>query len=130
MKHDEINEVLRNIFNQLINDGYRKKHICDITNGSQKLPQFDQLINGGDLGLKPLERIFNSMGYELMITPIPKDNEEKKHILKEYVEEFIDASKFSLVECLESAEVIRETKKTKVSSIFIKTVDDIFNSIT
>lgn len=102
MKIENLNEVLRDVINQLVADGYRKKPICDGTLGSQSNPQFDGFLKGKDLGIKPLTRLLDGLGYEILTIPVRKDNKQIYQWVEQQIVTFAQDSKSQLIQYLES----------------------------
>lgn len=102
MKVENLNSVLRDVINQLVADGYRKKPICDGTLGSQSNPQFDGFIKGKDLGIKPLSRLLDGLGYEILTIPVRKDDKVKFQWVTEQMVTFAQDSKSQLIQYLEN----------------------------
>ena len=98
MKTEEMNIMLRVAFQELIDGGYKKRHICSLTLGAQSEPQFEGFIQGKDFGVKPLERILNAFGYDLLLIAIPKDDEESSRNINETNINFISTCKNKLTE--------------------------------
>ncbi len=124
MKINELNETLRSMFNALIERGFKKFPMADVTLGRAFSPQFNKFLVESDLGLNPLERMVNGLGYELHLIPIkPGDNEFKKSMDDKY-NEFIENSKNDLIDHIEN----RPSKQTtgKVTQAFEEVLDDIF----
>lgn len=76
MKFKDFNIMIRELCNQLISEGYNKQAIGAVTLGTTSMPLFERLLEGKDIGNKPLERLLNSFGYELMIQAV-KDKDQK-----------------------------------------------------
>src|ERR1035437_6290444 len=114
MKVEDINEALREVFQDLIKDGAKKRHICGLTLGSQNEPQFEGFLKGNDFGLKPLQRLINNMGYNFHIIIIPSnDNGEIVNFVNETDQEFITNCKSYLVEKLGDEGAIKSASVAK-----------------
>jgi hypothetical protein len=123
MKINELNNTLRLMFNSLIERGFKKFPMADVTLGRAFSPQFNKFLVETDLGLNPLERMVNGLGYELHLIPIkPGDNEFKKSMDDKY-NEFIENSKNDLIDHIEN----RPTKQTtgKVTQAFNDEVENL-----
>lgn len=131
MNSENFNSLLRNLFTELINQGYKKFPITEVTLGKTFGPQFSKFLEDSDLGLTPLERMIRGLGFELHLIPVKSnDNEFHKQMDKKY-QEFIDTSKSDLIDYLDN----RPTKsgggnKTKIDNdAFDDVLDDLFNEI-
>jgi hypothetical protein len=108
MQINELNSTVRTLIQQLVDQGYKKKPICDVTLGSSFNPQFSNFLNGENLGLQPLTRLIEGLGFELHIVPIKKDNNESQveNDLQKKYDEFIQLSNQELIEYLENRPVV------------------------
>lgn len=84
MTYEKLNEFMRDIFRQLIDDGFTKRRICSLTLGNQSEPQFEQFLQGKNVGIKPITRLFNAFNLEAQIVLIPKDDEKMKNYIEEH----------------------------------------------
>lgn len=125
MNHEEYNNCLREIFTELIGDGYKQSEICEATLGSQRIPQFKGLLDGKNLGLKPHHRIMNSLGYTMHLVPIPNDNQEKMNIISDMSQEFVENFKFLLIDYLEDEEKMNIAKNRARPKIFLDVINEI-----
>ncbi len=101
MIHVEYSEVLRNLFKELLDDGYNKKQIATVVLGPQRGNQFNKFMKGGFLGLVPLTKILDSIEYNLHLVAIPKTQTEETEKITKLTEDFIEDLRFNLVEYLE-----------------------------
>lgn len=83
MKVENVNSMFRNLFEELLcNENIKKKHICSLLLGSQCEPQFDGFMKGNNFGIKPLQKIAESLGYDVQLIFTQKNDEElSKHIM-------------------------------------------------
>ena len=77
MRVEDINVALRELFQSLVNDGYKKRHICSLTLGAQSEPQFESFLKGNDFGFRPLQRIIDNLSYKFHIIITPRDTDEE-----------------------------------------------------
>jgi len=118
MKVENINGALREIFQELVNDGFKKRHVCGLTLGAQNEPQFDGFLKGNDFGLKPLQRLIQNMGYNFNIIIIPQENEEEIiKFVEETNEEFLVNCKSLLVEKLGDEGAVKAASIAKTGLI-------------
>lgn len=76
MDYKATNSFLRDFLLDIINKGYSSNKLCYLLLGQQSLGQFKTFLDEGtDLGIKPLNRMFNSVGYELSLVPVKKGSE-------------------------------------------------------
>ena len=118
MKVEDINGALRELFQELVNDGFKKRHVCGFTLGSQNEPQFDGFLKGADFGIKPLQRLIHNMGYKFNVIIVPDENsEEIDKFINEVNQEFLDSCKGYLVEQLGDEGAIRSASVAKTGLI-------------
>ena len=129
MKTETINAALRELFNELVNDGYKKRHICGLTLGAQNEPQFDGFLKGSDFGVKPLQRLIQNMGYKFNIVIIPEEDTEITKFVDEVNHEFLADCKTNLVTKLEDDATVKAGSVPK-TGIIVDVTKDLFNSIT
>jgi hypothetical protein len=68
MNIQDTNKTLRDLFDNLITNGnVKKRHLCSLILGAQCEPQLDGFMNGRDFGIKPLEKIAESLGYDIEV---------------------------------------------------------------
>ncbi len=128
MKIEEVNEVFRMIFQQLINDGYKKRHICALTLGVQSEPQFEGFLQGKNFGIKPLQRIIDAFGYELQVLMVNKNDTETKKLINDVNKEFLETCKNNLIKSLDNEEIIKSSSVIK-SGILVNIADELFNEL-
>ena len=125
---NELNDSLRNLFSDLINKGYRKFSMTEVTLGKAFSPQFNKFLEDTDLGLSPLERMVNGLGFELHLIPIKSGDLEFKKIIDQKYEEFLDNSKNDLIDHIENRPV-KQTGGT-VTKAFDNALEDMFADLT
>lgn len=130
MDNIEINSELRDMFNDLINDGFLKFHLCKIVLGSQRNAQFENLLQGKLLGIQPLNQIFKNLGYSLNLVPIPHNNNKKKEIINDLYNDLFYDIRIKLIEILENTnrkskhyEMINDMSKQILKEIFENSID-------
>lgn len=118
MKVENINGALRELFQDLINDGSKKRHVCGLTLGAQNEPQFDGFLKGNDFGIKPLQRLIQNMGYKFNVIIVPDENSgEIEKFINEVNQEFLVSSKKYLVEKLSDENAIKSASVAKTGLI-------------
>jgi hypothetical protein len=124
---NELNDSLRNLFSDLINKGYKKFSMTEVTLGKAFSPQFNKFLEDTDLGLSPLERMVNGLGFELHLIPIKSGDLEFKKIIDQKYEEFLDNSKNDLIDHIEN----RPVKPTGgvVTKAFDAALEDMFDDL-
>lgn len=128
---NQLNDLLRQIFGELVEKGYKKKPMADVTLGSSFGPQFNKFfVEKTDLGLSPLTRMVEGLGYELHLVPIKQDDEETKKLLESQYETFESETKEDLINYLDNRPAqTRSSGGGKVSKAFDDHVDDIFDQL-
>ena len=104
MKYDELNIFLKSIIRDLLSK-YAKSHIIAMTLGSTSANMFNKFVEEDDamVGIRPLIRVLDNLGYDLELVPVPKnDNETKKLIDVICRENFIEHVYEIMVNALES----------------------------
>lgn len=118
MKVEDINSELREMFQDIINDGAKKRHICGLTLGASNEPQFEGFLKGNDFGIKPLQRLINNVGYNFNIIIVPdENNEEVTKFIYETNQEFLSNCKEYLVEKLSDENAIKSASIAKTGMI-------------
>lgn len=124
MKVKTLNDFLRNVFKQLIDDGYTKRQICMLTLGAQSEPQFDGFLQGKDFGIKPLSKILDAFGYNFEIGIVKKDNIENEKIINKLNDPFLENCKSTLINSLKD-QITRSTtiKSEDLDNISIEIIN-------
>jgi hypothetical protein len=117
MKVENINGALREIFQEIINGGAKRRHICGLTLGAQNEPQFDSFLKGSDFGIKPLQRLIQNMGYKLNIIIVPDSDKEISEFVEDVNQEFLSICKEYLVEKLGDEEAVKSASIAKTGLI-------------
>jgi hypothetical protein len=150
MNIQEANKTLRELFNNLIvNENVKKRHLCSLILGSQCEPQLDGFMNGRDFGIKPMEKIADSLGYDIELVfkkkPFKFKNDPPTHeelglfdqykiisapypIISDINQNFIDNSIKKIKTGLENPDLIRTGIVIEPGAIQSVT-DDLFASI-
>ncbi len=126
MDNNKLNNAVRDIFQKVIGDGYKKNHVCALTLGSQCVPQFDRFLKGRDFGIKPMERVLSAFDYELRLVPIPKNDADKVASVDAMCEEFLDNTTQILITSLENVQLKTPTGRT--SPMFQEVAADILKN--
>lgn len=129
MKVENINGALRELFQELVNDGHKRRHICGLTLGAQAEPQFDGFLKGNDFGLKPLQRVVQNMGYKFNIVITPENVDPAvTNFIDSTNQEFLSACKQLLVERLGDDELVRTSSIAK-TGLIVEVTNELFDSI-
>jgi len=129
MKVENMNGALRELFQELINEGAKKRHVCSLTLGAQNEPQFEGFLKGNDFGLKPLQRLIQNMGYKFNIVIIPESDIEISKFVNEVNQEFLSICKGYLVEKLSDEGAVRSASVAK-TGIIADISNELFDAIT
>lgn len=127
MKADQFNRALREMFNKLIEEGYKKHSMCVVTLGQNSNPQFDSFLKGKDLGLLPLGRLTEALQYDLHVVAVPKEDEEHGNYIAELNTSFIVNSSKELKDYLDNKPGAGRSSRTK--NELGSTVDSLFDEI-
>ena len=130
MKISQLNMALRKIIEKLENAGFSKKSICDTTLGQQAFPQFKRFISGTNLGIKPLERVLDGCGYDLLTIPIKKGDNNSLKTIENIINDFVPELSEDLKEFLENRPANKKKSNGgKVNTAINSAVDEIRNII-
>ena len=92
MTAKEINNKLRTLIENKIISGFLKTDLCGVLLGSSRYSHFDKFLsNKVDFGLKPLQRIAQTFGYEMQIVFVPSEDEESLNSIVEANNSFIES---------------------------------------
>lgn len=127
MTSEDLNQIIRELFTKLIDSGYKKLPICNVTLGQNFSPQFDKFIKGTDLGLGPLTRILDGLGHNMALVPVKDDDKEFKQQIQKKYQEFIGEANTDLIDFLENRTTPQRT--ATVSKYVEGEVDDLINEI-
>lgn len=128
MKVENLNGALRELFQELVNDRFKKRHICGLTLGAQNEPQFDGFLKGNDFGIKPLQRLIQNMNFNFNIIIIPEGNTEISNFVGEVNNEFLLTCKKYLVEQLSDENAVRSASVAK-TGIIANVSSELFDEI-
>jgi len=119
MKARELNVTIRTMIQQLISDNYKKHPICAITLGNQASPQFEKFLKGADLGIKPLERLVEGLGFDLCLVPVEREDKGALDSIDTTCAKFIDVARNNVVDYLDNRELApRESGNGPVAKAF------------
>ena len=125
MTSDKFNEYLREIFKSLVSDGFKKSDISSATFGLNKQDQFIKFtFNDRNMGLKPLNPIFNDIGFELHLVPIVKNDYKSKELVDNITNESFYAFKMMLLDFLERKKESK-IRKDNISEFIINKINKI-----
>lgn len=128
MQLDELNNALRDMYNGLVDSGFKKFPMAEVTLGKAFSPQFNKFLEDTDLGINPLIRMINGLGYELHIIPVKSDDNEFKKIMNEHYTSFFDMSKNDLIDHIENRKFTR-SGSSKTVKVFETVIDDLLNDL-
>lgn len=128
MTNEQFNQSLRELVINLIQDGYKKHHICSLTLGAQSGAQFDKFIQGDNMGIKPLQRILDAFDCDLMIVPVKKNDVENNIKIEEITKEFLNNAKQLLINNLDNTDIVSKAT-TYVSTQYKDFVAEIIAKI-
>jgi len=130
MKIENFNTSLRELFQELVNDGFKRRHICSLTLGVQAEPQLESFLKGNDFGFKPLQRLVQNIGYDFNIIITPKNiDPEVNKFINTTNQEFFEDCKQLLVEKLNDENVIKSATVVK-TGLIAEVTTELFDSIT
>jgi len=126
MDSHELNMILRDLFKQLIDQGYKKLPMVEVTLGKTFSPQFGKFVDETDLGLIPLERMIKGLGFELHLVPVKSEDKDFHSRMNGKYQEFINISKNDLIDYLDNRP--KNTNHNK-GSVFDNELEDILNEL-
>lgn len=124
MKSLDFNNELRKIFNSFISDGFIKSDISAVTFGLNRQDQLVQFLSGRDMGIKPLNKIFDNLGFEFHIVPILTTDTDNQEIVNNIAQDSLDGLNMILFDYLQN----KKQNKNKKSGIAIF-VDELINNL-
>ena len=122
---ERFNLELRKILINLINDGYKKTDVANVTFGNNHLDQLLKFLNGRDIGGLPLKHMFESLDFEFHIVPIHKSKYKEREQFDQLASETLEALNFSLLNFLDDINNVKRAKKNIV--IFVDEIIDKLN---
>ena len=130
MNSSEMNNILRDMFKKLVEDGFPKNPMCAVTLGTNANPYFNKFLDGTELGIKPLARMIEGLGYDLHLVPVKKDDAEAMKKLEADSEEFIGDAMDTLKEFLENHSATpRASGGGRVAAELSSAVDGLFEEL-
>lgn len=127
MQIAELNEYIRNMFKTLIKNGFTKSSISGITLGRSFTPQFTKFVENTDLGLKPLTRMIEGLGYDIHIVPIKPEDVESQRYIEEKMVEFYQESNSEILDYLDNSQHIPQV--ITINKMFQKVIDELTEDI-
>ncbi len=127
MEISQLNACLREMFVKLIGDGFTKSSITEVTLGKSFNPQFTKFIDDTDLGIKPLTRMIESLGYDLHIVPIKPTDTVFNKIVEKQMNVFYKETNSDLMDYLDNKE--GGIKIRTISDKFIPFIDQFMDEI-
>ncbi len=129
MRVEDINVALRELFQSLVNDGYKKRHICSLTLGAQSEPQFESFLKGNDFGFRPLQRIIDNLSYKFHIIITPRDTDEEiEKFVADVNQYFLSDCKELLLERLNDQDTVKSATTSK-KGVIVDVSNEIFEAI-
>lgn len=125
MNIGELNAGMRDFFKKLEEDGHNKNALCKITLGPSFTPQFTKFMNGTDLGLNPLTRMFQGLGFDIHIVPVKQGDTSINDIFDNQFMQVLDVES-NITSFLNNEVIIRRPPNNKSTSTV---VDDIMSQI-
>ena len=125
MEIEQLNSVMRDMFTNLINNGYNKTSIAEVTLGKTFVPQFCKYVNNTNLGLIPLERMIKNLGFELHLVPIKSNDNEFNTLLDTQLLNFLTICKNDLIDYLDNRPIRQNTD----SKTFEDEIDNMINEL-
>lgn len=130
MNSSEMNNLLRSMFAKLVEEGHPKNPMCAVTLGTNANPYFSKFLEGTELGIKPLSRMVEGLGFDLHLVPVKKDDVATVQELEKNSEIFINDAVDTLKEFLENHTVTpRASGGGKVAADLSCAVDELFGDL-
>lgn len=112
MNFKQFNIMIRELFKQLINEGYDKSIVCSCTLGVFAKILFDRIVNEEkDITNIPMERLLDRFGYDLLIIPVKSTDDKTKEYVENECITFIKEAKAQLSKHIQTRDVKRGVKK-------------------
>lgn len=128
MTSDELNIALRRILTELVDDGFKRVDISNVTFGLNKRDQFEKFVfSERNMGLKPMNPIFNDVGFELHLVPVPKNDNKFISKINSETEDYLFAFKMVLLDYLEEIS-IKKSKVKGIEKFTVKLIDNCINN--
>ena len=130
MKIGDLNNILRQIFKELIDKGYPKLPMAEVTLGRSFSPQFTKFIEETDLGYIPIERMVQGLGFNLMVIPVKDSDAEFNQKIQEKYQDFIKVCKNDLLDHLDNRTIkVRVRGGSELDKLFDDFIDDFINEV-
>lgn len=129
MKGDVLNQAMREMFLDLVNEGYKKHPMCEVTLGTSASPQFENFLKGEPLGVKPLGRMIEGLKCELHLVPVMSTDEETLKTINETTEKFIAESRKYLIDFIDNRPLSGRSTTGKTKIAFSEQVNEMFDEI-
>jgi len=129
MNSENFNNLLRQLFNDLIEQGYRKFPMTEVTLGKTFSPQFSKFLEEADLGLTPLERMTKGLGFELHLIPVKSSDTEFHQQMDKKYQEFFETSKSDLIDFLDNRQTQSGGRSPKTENALNDELEDLFNEL-
>jgi len=134
MKIEEVNDSLRSMINEKIDQGWQKTKIGKVllgANGQAHLNHFLKVEKDGSIhnvGVKPLQKIASTIDFDVMVVFVQKDNQEASKYIQEANMFFVSELSEALQNYLSgNTPIPQNTNKTKKSiDVVLDQMFDIF----
>jgi len=110
MKPNDFNNHLRNIFSSLLSDGFLKSDLSNVTFGNNRQDQLKEFLAGRNLGLKPLNKIFEPLGFEFHMVPILKSKVKDQELVNNMANDALESIRWILLDYLENLKAKKREK--------------------
>jgi len=121
VEYQELNLLLKNIVRELLKK-YPKSHVVAITLGLTSANMFNKFVDNDEtmIGIRPLLRVLENLGYDLQLVPVPKGDDETKKQLDEMCREnFIEHVYEIMTNILESESFNNTTRPKSGIGLYI-----------
>lgn len=127
MQIAELNAYIRGMFTKLIDNGFTKSAISEITLGRSFTPQFTKFVENTDLGIKPLTRMIEGLGYDIHIVPIKSEDVECQKYIEYKMTEFYQESNSEILDYLDNNS--NNISILKINNVFQTIIDELIQEI-
>lgn len=125
-----MNNTLRTMIKNILEKGYRRLPICEVTLGKAFSVQFNKFVDGTDLGYNPMSRFVNGLGYELYVVPVKSSDEETIQAINKAYSSFISSSKSDIIDYLDSRQKGKPGRKpTGIAEEFNDVLSNLIDDI-
>jgi len=137
MNQDTFNSIIKESIKDLMESGIKEIDICDVLLSRAYISRFHTFINEENtlLGFKPLTKICDSLGYEFLIVPVKSNELDKKELINNSCNEFVNIFKETLYKHLSNKPQIERKKRgpsengIKVNDTYNYTITDLLGEI-